>query len=76
MGEAARVLYCDDEPHMRELFSELLEDSHFELVLARDGQEAIDLLQAEAFDGVVTDIEMPRLCGAELISRIKKTKRI
>ena len=60
------ILIVDDEPAQRQLLRAVLEE-HYEVVAAADGEEAIQLLQARAFDLVITDERMPRVSGPELI---------
>jgi two-component system response regulator AtoC len=66
----AKVLIADDEEGVRTFLGEALEDEH-EVVLARDGQEAMDALKREAFHVLITDLRMPRLRGDELIQRAR-----
>jgi CheY-like chemotaxis protein len=63
-----RILLAEDGPDIRELMLLILENSGAEVVVARDGQEAIDLAQSVAaehrpFDVVLMDMQMPRLDG-------------
>lgn len=45
----------------------------FDVVLARDGQEAVDILAQEKIDLIVADIMMPRVTGLELLTHVRKT---
>ena len=67
LGWKLRVLVAEDE-HLAALVVEdaLLDQGH-EVVLARDGREALDLAEGCAFDVLVTDLAMPRVTGWELI---------
>ena len=65
-----KALLVDDEPAIREVLSQVLEDGGFESVSAHSGEEAIDILQSESFDVIITDICMPGISGFELIERI------
>ena len=51
----------------------LLEEFGYTVEIARNGEEGLKLLQASAFDVVVTDYRMPRMNGMELIQQIRKT---
>jgi two-component system sensor histidine kinase and response regulator WspE len=66
-----RLLVVDDSPLTRELLVSLLESVGYEIVEAVDGAEALERLQREAVDLVVTDLEMPRVDGLELTRRLK-----
>lgn len=62
------VLVVDDEPAIRSLVSRVLQGSGYGVVVARDGAQALELLERRK-DGihlVLTDIQMPRLGGLEL----------
>ncbi|MGV3624878.1 MAG: hybrid sensor histidine kinase/response regulator [Archangium sp.] len=66
-----RVLVVDDSPLTRELLVSLLESVGYVVVQAVDGAAAMELLQRETVDIVVTDLEMPRVDGLELTRRLK-----
>jgi CheY-like chemotaxis protein len=65
------VLVAEDE-HLAALVVEdaLVEQGH-EVVLAHDGQEALDIAERFDFDVLVTDLAMPRVTGWELIPRMR-----
>ncbi len=68
-----KVLVVDDSLSVRNSLAQLIRDSGYQAVLARDGLEAVNLLRAEAPDIVLTDLEMPRMNGFDLISYIRNT---
>ena len=68
-----RVLIADDSPAMRSFVRRVVELSGFELshcFEAGDGQEALELLRREWVDAILTDINMPRMDGEELLRRL------
>ena len=67
-----RVLVVDDEPGAVEILVDLLQREKLDVVAARDGEEALGALKEQAFDLVLTDLNMPRLDGVELLRRIQK----
>jgi PAS domain S-box-containing protein len=71
-GAGERILYVDDEPGLRALGKRRLERLGYELVVAGDGEEALEIFRAspEEFDAVMTDYLMPRMTGLELASAI------
>jgi len=74
-----RALVADDSAVMRHRLRELLSQANFEVILAKDGQEALDILRRPAAprpDIVVTDVEMPRMDGYTLTKKIKEEKRL
>jgi signal transduction histidine kinase/DNA-binding NarL/FixJ family response regulator/tetratricopeptide (TPR) repeat protein len=58
-----RVLVADDVEENRRFISTVLERVNATVTVARDGQEAVDLVAAEAFDIIVMDMQMPKLDG-------------
>ena len=66
-----RILVVDDSLTVREVERKLLENSGYEVVAAVDGVDGWNSLQRGTFDLVVSDIDMPRMNGIELVRRIK-----
>jgi CheY-like chemotaxis protein len=64
------LLVVDDDD-TRESLAELLRDEGYAVSTARDGSQALELLQAERPDLVLLDIVMPRTTGIELLSRLR-----
>ena len=75
MDEPAKVLIVDDEIGIRILLSDYLSDKGFDVSMAKDGQESLDQLEVNIFDIVITDINMPRLDGIEMLKSMKKAGR-
>jgi len=71
---SGRVLVIDDEPGIRRFARMLLDEAGFEVELAADGDEGIEMLQGEAGlpDLVLLDLTMPRKGGIEVLSEIRK----
>jgi diguanylate cyclase (GGDEF)-like protein len=67
----ARILAVDDQRYFRVYLEDLLEQQGYEVRTAGTGEEALHLLEREAFDVLVTDLVMPGLSGAELVERVK-----
>ena len=66
-----RILVVDDSPLTRELIGSLLEAVGYDIIMAADGMEALDLLANAKVDLVCSDLEMPRVDGLELTRRLK-----
>jgi PAS domain S-box-containing protein len=68
------VLVVDDEKPVREAISDILEDQGIPLLMAADGQTAIQLLQAysEEVDLVLLDLSMPGMGGEEVLQEMRK----
>ncbi|MDO8351563.1 MAG: hybrid sensor histidine kinase/response regulator [Gallionella sp.] len=71
-----RVLVVDDSITTRSLEKSILEHAGYKVSLAVDGKQAWDMLQEQAFDLVVTDVEMPKMDGFELTALIKQSERL
>ncbi len=67
-----RVLVVDDSLTVRELERKLLGHAAYEVDVAVDGMDGWNAVRAGNFDLVVTDIDMPRMDGIELVAMIKK----
>ncbi len=65
------VLIADDERVVRTCLARLAETAGFRVALAEDGVEALVAARHEAPDIVVTDLHMPRLCGRQLLRRLR-----
>jgi DNA-binding NtrC family response regulator len=66
-----RILVVDDQESMRDMLADLLDMMGHEARTASGGAEALDRLQQEAIDLVITDLNMPEMDGMELTKRIK-----
>ena len=66
-----RILVAEDDGCIRHLISTVLAGAGFQVNAASDGQQAWEALLQEHYDLLVTDNEMPRLAGIQLIERIR-----
>ncbi len=71
-GERIRVMVVDDSITMRKYAERALLRENHQAVLARDGIEAMTLMQQQKPDIILTDLEMPHMDGFELISMIRE----
>lgn len=67
-----RILVVDDSLTVRELERKLLSHRGFEVEVAVDGMDGWNAVRSGSFDLVVTDIDMPRMDGIELVTLLKK----
>jgi len=73
----ARILVVDDDSVIRELLVEVLEDeSDHEVIVASNGQDALDQLQRHSVDAIVCDINMPVMDGFELVRNVRSTPEL
>ncbi|HTO89918.1 MAG TPA: response regulator [Candidatus Sulfotelmatobacter sp.] len=66
-----RVLIAEDEPHLREVLRFQLEAAGFEVLVAEDGQRAVDLALEQLPDVLLCDVMMPHLDGFEVTHRLR-----
>lgn len=68
-----KILLVDDTAFDRLLISSLLKEAgRFEVTEAVDGRQALEFLQSQTFDLLLSDLMMPDICGIELISKIDR----
>jgi two-component system, OmpR family, alkaline phosphatase synthesis response regulator PhoP len=70
-----KILIVDDEPHLRMLIQQTLEDLEYdgvELLTATNGEEALESIRAEAPDLVLLDVMMPKMNGFDVCHTVKK----
>ncbi len=70
-----KALVVDDSLTMRKVLGRLLEREGFEVLVAKDGMDAMQLLQETVPDIILTDIEMPRMDGFGLSRNIRDDAR-
>jgi two-component system sensor histidine kinase and response regulator WspE len=71
-----RVLVVDDSLTVRELQRKLLVNRGYEVAVAVDGMDGWNALRAEDFDLLITDIDMPRMDGIELVTLVRRDTRL
>jgi two-component system, NtrC family, response regulator HydG len=71
VAEPPTLLVADDDPGLRESLERTLTREGYAVVLASDGQAALERLQAGAIDLVLTDLKMPGFSGIELLRAAK-----
>lgn len=70
--ERLRVLVVDDEPHILHYMQATLESWGHEVVLARDGSQALKRALMQPFDLIICDLRMPRLGGREMFHTLAR----
>ena len=71
-----RVLVVDDSLTVRELERKLLLGRGYDVAVAVDGMDGWNALRAEDFDLLITDIDMPRMDGIELVTLLRRDSRL
>ncbi|MCX2542332.1 hybrid sensor histidine kinase/response regulator [Pseudomonas sp. COW5] len=77
-AEAARkrILVVDDSLTVRELQRKLLLNRGYDVAVAVDGMDGWNALRSEDFDLLITDIDMPRMDGIELVTLLRRDNRL
>jgi two-component system, OmpR family, KDP operon response regulator KdpE len=71
-----RILVVDDEPQITRVLRRSLSSKGYEVQVAEDGEEALDVFRKWNPDIVITDLFMPRMGGLELCRRIRKSSQV
>ena len=79
-GQRERILVADDSPAIRHLIADALGRQGFAVTVADDGQAALDLARPQGdgdkFDMIITDYDMPRMNGFELVHALKRDPKL
>jgi EAL domain-containing protein (putative c-di-GMP-specific phosphodiesterase class I) len=70
-AQRGRLLLVDDDPLIVRSYTRMLGNEGYEVDTCYDGEAAAEAVRAQAYDVVITDLEMPRLGGLGLIERIR-----
>jgi DNA-binding response OmpR family regulator len=65
------ILIADDEEFIVDLLATLLEDEHYRVLRAYDGEQALHAARRENPQLIITDIMMPRMSGTELAAHLR-----
>ena len=71
-----KILIADDEPDLRDMVRYNLRVQGFEVIVAKDGEEALEMAVSERPHLIVLDIRMPGLSGLEVARKIRQTDEI
>ncbi len=69
---AQLVMLVEDERHISQVVERRLVAEGLEVVIARDGVQALQMAAERVPDAIVTDLEMPRMNGLELIAKLEQ----
>jgi two-component system chemotaxis response regulator CheY len=72
LAMAKRILTIDDSKTIRDMLMLTLADAGFDVLQAVDGQDGLEVLDKERVDVVITDINMPRMDGYEVIRQMRR----
>lgn len=65
-----KILFIEDDENQRTLYREIFEKEGYEILLAKDGTEGLDIIEKTKVDLVITDLRMPKKDGLEAITGI------
>ena len=71
-----KILIVDDEPNIVMTLEYTFKKNNFEVFIARDGQEALDILENQLPDIIILDVMMPMVDGFATLEQIKKDNRL
>jgi len=71
-----KILIVDDEPNIVMSLEYTFKKNNFEVFIARDGQEALDILNNQLPDIIILDVMMPMVDGFATLEQIKKDERL
>ena len=69
-----KILIAEDDRELRQLFTHVLIKHGYTVTGVSDGQEALDALNGEYYDLIISDIMMPRVDGYELVRQLREVK--
>jgi DNA-binding response OmpR family regulator len=67
------IMVVEDDPNTRKLMNAILSQNGYEVILAENGEHALDLLDKKHVDLIVLDIMMPRMDGYEFTETLRET---
>jgi two-component system NtrC family sensor kinase len=71
-GQRKQVLVVEDEPQIRQLFEDVIRNAGHQVHTAANGRIALDMIDQEKYDLIITDVKMPEISGAEFYAAIKR----
>ncbi len=71
LGAQLRVLAVDDDPFIRKMLQKVLTEAQYDVVLATDGEEALEKVYRERPDLIISDVVMPNMDGLSLVKKLK-----
>ncbi len=75
MDNKRRLLIVDDEPDLADMIKFRLESNGYEILLANDGQQALEVARKERPDLIILDLMLPKMDGYKVCGLLKKDAR-
>src|SRR5256885_9260982 len=70
----AKILIVDDDPDIATMLDDRLQASGYGTMIARDGVDALELVEQDAPHLILLDLDMPRMTGLEVLKRLPKVR--
>ncbi len=71
-----KLLLVDDDAFLRDMYVAKFTESGDEVSIAKDGENALQIIESDSFDAVIIDMVMPGLSGPELIKSIVEANQV
>src|SRR5215212_9401853 len=72
----AKIMLVEDDNNLREIYGARLQAEGYEIVSARDGEEALALAVKEKPDLIISDVMMPKISGFDMLDILRSTPEI
>ncbi len=72
---SAKILVVDDEPNLLRLMGYALQAEGYDVLLAKNGEEALDKIQVKEVDLVILDVMMPDMSGIDVCKRLRSSSK-
>src|SRR5437588_8182755 len=73
---ASKILLVEDDNNLREIYQARLQAEGYEIVAAKDGEEALVVAKAQKPDLIISDVMMPRISGFEMLDILRNTEAL
>ena len=74
INKSVRLLLVDDDPNMQRMVALFLNKKNFDLEIAGNGRKALEMLDSNKYDLIISDMQIPLMDGAELLQKIRGKK--
>jgi DNA-binding response OmpR family regulator len=71
-----KILIVDDDASFREMLEETLKNAGYEIIMAKNGLLALEKLKKEDVDMVILDVNMPKMNGFELLTKMRNDEKL
>ena len=69
-NKSVRLLLVDDDPNMQRMVALFLNKKNYDLEIAVNGRKALEMLDSNKYNLIISDMQMPLMDGAELLQKI------